>query len=640
MRVFHNSYTDKEGRSRATAMWYVEFRDHLEILRRLPGCTDHRTTLAIGRNIQRIVWCRVGGESMDPVLTRWITTLSPRLRAKLVEFGILDASKVAALEPLVKHLDGETNADGRVTFIGFRQALAAKGASAAHVDLVASRAKKVVEGCGFVFWSDISASKVMAFLDGLRADRKDKKGNARRGISAQTFNFYLAAFKQFCRWMVRDGRVSESPVTHLSGLNVKTDRRHDRRALSVVELRWLLDTVRNGPKRFGMTGPERAMLYRVAVETGLRRGELASLKRGSFDLDSTHPTVAVEAGYSKHRRRDVLPLRPDTAADLTDLLACKLPDAHAFNVPVDKHESVDVFRADLAAGRAAWLEKAATAEERRKREATSFLMYVDSAGRFADFHSLRHTCGSLLAASGCHPKVAQSIMRHCTIDLTMSRYSHVFAGQEADAVAALPDLGLPVTKAAKATGTDGPVADSDGDGDDDPPHRPPRQPRDGRAPRPSSGQGALAGDNNTHGPTRGEKTGPARLALFLAQDGASRRISANLDELKTRSEGHAENTGKPSGNSAESGTEAAPGEVPERLMGPVSKTGVGLAPPWVRIPPSPISVFCASRGASAGGRQDCSGREAPGPGAEGRGGGQGASNSLEFVLDSRSWCAK
>jgi len=28
------------------------------------------------------------------------------------------------------------------------------------------------------------------------------------------------------------------------------------------------------------------------------------------------------------------------------------------------------------------------------------------------FHSLRHTTASLLAASGAHPKVAQSIMRH------------------------------------------------------------------------------------------------------------------------------------------------------------------------------------------------------------------------------------
>ena len=569
------------------------FRDHMETLRRLPGCTDRRTTLAIGRNIQRLVWCRASGEPLDPALTRWITTLSPRLRAKLVEFGILDASKVAAMEPLLKHLHGEADAAGRVTFIGFRQAVAAKGTSAGHAHLVATRARKVIEGCEFVFWSDISASKVMAYLDSLRADRKYKNGSARPGIGAQTFNFYLAAFKQFCRWMVRDGRVSDSPVAHLGGLNVKTDRRHDRRALSVEELRWLLDATRNGPTRFGMTGLERAMLYRVAVETGLRRGELASLTRASFDLDPVHPTVAVEAGYSKHRRRDVLPLRPDTAADLREFLVCKLADAPAFKVPRERHESADMFRADLAAGRAAWLEKAATAEERKQREAMSFLMYVDAAGRYADFHCLRHTCGSLLAANGVHPKVAQSIMRHCTIDLTMSRYSHVFAGQEADAVAALPDLGLPVAEATIATGTDGPVADNDGDGDDDPP-QPPRRPRDGRALRQCSGQGACGG-GDANGPARGAKTGSARLALFLAQDGAFRRISRDLDGPKTRSERDSENTGKSRENSGKSGPKAAQGRVPEWSKGLVLKTSVPARVPWVRIPPLPFNSIASGR---------------------------------------------
>jgi len=84
------------------------------------------------------------------------------------------------------------------------------------------------------------------------------------------------------------------------------------------------------------------------------------------------------------------------------------------------------------------------------------ISYLDNSGRYCDFHSLRHTCGSLLAASGVHPKVAQSIMRHSTIDLTMSRYSHVFKGQESSAVAGLPDLSLPSKERqqAKQTGTD------------------------------------------------------------------------------------------------------------------------------------------------------------------------------------------
>ena len=43
------------------------------------------------------------------------------------------------------------------------------------------------------------------------------------------------------------------------------------------------------------------------------------------------------------------------------------------------------------------------------------------------------------------------------------------------------------------------------------------------------------------------------------------------------------------------------GEVLERLNRPVSKTGVGVTPPWVRIPPSPPAMFLSSVGCKASG---------------------------------------
>ncbi|MFC1766457.1 tyrosine-type recombinase/integrase [Planctomycetota bacterium] len=87
--------------------------------------------------------------------------------------------------------------------------------------------------------------------------------------------------------------------------------------------------------------------------------------------------------------------------------------------------------------------------------------YVDDVGRFADFHALRHTTGSLLAASGVHPKVAQSIMRHGDINLTMSLYTHTLRGQESEAVKSLPDLSLPSKESMRATGTDGNAVTTD-----------------------------------------------------------------------------------------------------------------------------------------------------------------------------------
>ena len=509
MRTFQSTYRDrKTGATRKTARWYIEIRLDGRP-RRVPGFTDRKATEALGRTIEALARCKAGGERPDAGLVKWIEGLPRRLRDVLQRIGLLDGCRAAALEPLLAHLDGVTDAEGRVALVGFRQALAAKGASAAYADLVAGRARRVIEDCGFVFLTDVSASKVMAYLEGLRADVTDARGTVKRGLSAQTSNFHLAALKQFCRWMVRDGRASESPVAHLDGLNVRTDRRHDRRALTVDEVRRLLAATAAGPERFGMTGAARALLYRVAVETGLRRGELASLTRASFDLDGPAPEVRVAAGYSKHRRQDVLPLRPDTAALLRAFLAGKTPAAPAFNVP-EHRLSAKMMKADLeAAG----------------------IDYRDDAGLVADFHALRHTAGTLLAATGVHPKVAQSLMRHSTIDLTMSRYSHVLVGQEASAVAGLPDLAAPPAEAARATGTAGPEPEA------------------------------------------------ARLALCLALQGGKGRTSAHHGAPPSANMAIPETRGNPrksAGFRGKSGQMQICGEVPERLIGPVSKTGVAL----------------------------------------------------------------
>ena len=48
-------------------------------------------------------------------------------------------------------------------------------------------------------------------------------------------------------------------------------------------------------------------------------------------------------------------------------------------------------------------------------------------------------------------------MRHSNVELTLGRYTHVYRGQEAEALAKLPDLSLPPKdeQKAAATGTDG-----------------------------------------------------------------------------------------------------------------------------------------------------------------------------------------
>ena len=425
MRVFQVTYKDRHGQPKEVGKWYVEWRDHRDQLRRLPGFTSRAASEELGRRLESLTaFHRATGGQTDPALVQWLSELPERMRRRLGEIGLIAPERIGATQALSEHLDD------------FHAALVSKGCTAKHAALVTSRARKIIDGCGFNRAGDIRGSKVLAYLDKLRADVKDKDGKiVRRGIGAQTGNFYISALNQFCRWMVRDRRLQENPVVHMDRWNVRLDRRHDRRALTADEVRRLLKAAENGPERFGVPGPARAVFYRLAVETGLRAGELRSLARASLDL-GVAPGVTVAAAYAKNRRQDSLPLRPETAALLKAFTRQLAPAAPLFKPP-HPDTLIDMFRQDLAAAE---------------------IPYVQD-GKFADVHALRHTCGSWLASAGVHPRVMQRILRHSTITLTMDRYAHVFQSDESAALAKLPDLSIPAAAPVRATGTDGATGD-------------------------------------------------------------------------------------------------------------------------------------------------------------------------------------
>lgn len=394
--ILRQKYTtkDKNGKRvcKQSKSWYVDYKTEDGKRKRVKGFKDKAATVQLAVELER--------------------------NAELARRGIIDRYAEDRKKPLKQHLED------------FHQSLLAKGNTVAHAKQTSTRAREIISLCKFVMWTDISASKVQRCLADLR--------NGEDGLSAGTSNGYLQATKQLCRWMVQDGRASESPLTHLKRMNAKVDKRHPRRPLEPDQMRKLLATTVRGPRRFGMEGYERALLYRVAAETGLRANELRSLKVSSFDFETC--TVRVKCSYTKNKNKAEISIRPDTAADLKNFFAGRLPDVKAFG---GTHKQLTkttalMLQADLA---------------------DAGIEYVDDNGQFADFHALRHTTGTLLAASGCHPKIAQSIMRHGDINLTMSLYTHTLRGQESDAVKNLPDLSLPSRESLRATGTNGKAVD-------------------------------------------------------------------------------------------------------------------------------------------------------------------------------------
>ena len=202
-----------------------------------------------------------------------------------------------------------------------------------------------------------------------------------------------------------------------------------------------------------LPGPDRAMVYRLALGTGFRAKELRSLVPEFFALDSDPPTVTVQAGSSKRRRIDVQPIRCDLADVVRPWLANKADGARLFErLPGG---TARMLRQDLAAARRAWIEAAGSGQERQTRAASNFLKYRDSAGRIADFHATRHTYISSIVASGASVKTAQELARHSSPTLTIGRYSHARLHDIVGALEGLPDQEAPETQQTlRATGTD------------------------------------------------------------------------------------------------------------------------------------------------------------------------------------------
>jgi integrase/recombinase XerD len=378
--------------------WWGQFKDARGRLKRVPLAIDKQAAQAMLNQIVK--------------------------RVEREKAGLIDPTEEQRKRPLAEHVRE------------FESYLHNKGVTPKQAAETMSKLKKMVAARKWKMIGDISASGALKFLGQLRRD----------GLSAQTYNNYLIAAKHFSRWLVRDHRNHVNPLAHLSRINVSTDRRHDRRALSEEEFARLVEAARNGKRVESIAGPDRAMMYILAAWTGFRKGEIGSLTLRSLRLDDDPPTATVAACYSKRRREDVQVLHLEVVRQLKASLATKGRLAHdqplfpvSGRVPGGtQRKTSKMIERDLKAARDKWLEEAKTDDERQRRLKSDFLCHVNYDGLYADFHSLRHWFITGLARAGVSPKMAQTLARHSDIRLTMGVYTHVELSDRTAAIELLP----------------------------------------------------------------------------------------------------------------------------------------------------------------------------------------------------------
>ncbi len=363
-------------RERSTK-WYGEYRDVDGITRRAALASDRAAAQARLNEIVRNVERR--------------------------QAGLHDPFEEHLARPIAAHLDD------------YQTFLLSKASTQKHVDQTVRRIEALCEGCGFRHLPDIDALKVVAWL----AQRRRTENR----FSTQTSNFYQDLAKGFCEWLVVHERIPKNPLATLRRLNVATDRRHDRRALTETEFSKLIESAENGPSIEGLAGADRSMLYILATWTGFRRGELGALTRLSLDFESDPASIRLQAQFSKRRKAELMPLHPSVVERVKAWLAAK-PDLPA---------GAPLFDLRTPAGYPRKTSKMMRLDLER-----AGIPYQDEQGQFADFHANRHTFISNLSRAGVPLATAQKLARHSDPRLTANRYTHLGIDVQAGAMASLP----------------------------------------------------------------------------------------------------------------------------------------------------------------------------------------------------------
>ena len=196
--------------------------------------------------------------------------------------------------------------------------------------------------------------------------------------------------------------------------------RHDIRTLSFEGIRDFLDGIPNRVHRAIML---------LAVQTGLRRSELAGLQWRDIDLQSgtisvRHSLVQLRSGNTelsdtKSGHGRVVPLVGDSLSVLYDLRA------QAGSKLAGEDVSGDAF---LFHGRGGGplLPDSITQLFRRAAQRAGL--------KGVRLHDLRHTHASLMLSAGVHLKVVSERLGHSSVAITGDIYSHVLPSVQLEAV--------------------------------------------------------------------------------------------------------------------------------------------------------------------------------------------------------------
>lgn len=242
-------------------------------------------------------------------------------------------------------------------------------------------------------------------------------------VSGRTKNVCLSALRLLFNKAVEWNYLAQSPM---EGIRRFPESTQGSRALTPEELAKIFD---------GLTTWQRSLI-RVMVNSGMRPGEVANLKFQDIDWEQNRLTVANDkTRKTKNRKSRIIPMNPDLRKELIFLKeylplyghVTKTENGKRDFMPRERHQMDFVF-CKKNGSKVSCVRKALSRA------------FENHGIQGVTPHGLRKTFCSQLARAKVHPKVAQTLMGHSDISLTMKVYTEVDDDQLKEAVNLLPSL--------------------------------------------------------------------------------------------------------------------------------------------------------------------------------------------------------
>jgi integrase len=245
------------------------------------------------------------------------------------------------------------------------------------------------------------------------------------GLAPATVHKYHVVLHKALKAAVADGLI---PRNVTAELKLPRITREEINPLNPEESRRLLEVAR---------GDRLDALYVLALNTGMRQGELLALKWDDVDLERgvlrvrrtlTHSGKAFLLGEPKTKKsRRAIRLTARAVQALKAHLSRQL-------------EEIERMGSLYQPGGLIFATEAGTIINPSNLRNRSFKPLLKRAGlQPIRFHDLRHTCATLLLSKDVNPKIVSEMLGHASVSITLDIYSHLLPDMQERAAKALEE---------------------------------------------------------------------------------------------------------------------------------------------------------------------------------------------------------